>query len=76
VRRCARVPDKEIIQAVLDAVGVTRNTRESRRESTRCSEEGGCSAPENVFYFVFCNCVTINNGCCEDWEFCQTCPRD
>lgn len=69
------MPDKEIIQAVLDAVGVTRNNREAARENrqnSRCGEEGGCSAPENVFYFVFCNCVTINNGACEDWEFCNS----
>ncbi|MEX0974629.1 MAG: hypothetical protein WD024_04650 [Bacillota bacterium] len=68
------MPDKEIIQAVLDAVGVTRNTKE-KKENSRCGEEDECAAPEKVFYFIFCNCVTINNGACEDWEFCNSrCP--
>ena len=61
------MPDKEVIQAVLDAVGVTRGNRESKR----CNQvESDCSAPDNVIYVILCNCVTINNGACEDGEFC------
>ncbi len=63
------MPDKEIIQAVLDAVGVTRGHRE--KDCGRKHDED-CEAPENVLYFIFCNCVTINNAACEDWEFCNT----
>ena len=69
------MPDKEIIQAVLDAVGVTRS---NKSEGIRChkDEEDECAAPDKVFYFIFCNCVTINNGACEDWEFCNNCRPD
>lgn len=30
-----------------------------------------CDAPFLVLYFVFTDCVTINNGACPQWEFCR-----
>ena len=64
------MPDKEIIQAVLDAVGVSRGA--ARQNGGKCHEEGECGAPDNVLYVILCNCVAINNGACEDWEFCNS----
>lgn len=63
------MPDKEVIQAVLDAVGLTRTGRTEPKN--RCHEEEECVAPDRVIYVIFCKCVTINNGACEDWEFCK-----
>ena len=62
------MPDKEIIQAVLDAVGVSRCKEERKHHD---HDDVDCVAPDRVLYFIFCNCVTINNGACEDWEFCD-----
>jgi len=35
----------------------------------------GCSVPQRVVYVIFSRCVTINNGACPDWEFCQPCTN-
>lgn len=32
----------------------------------------GCSVPLLAVYFVFTDCVVINNGACPEWEFCRT----
>jgi hypothetical protein len=65
------MPDNDIVKVVLDAVGATAAARSSNRGSSRCHDED-CETPDQVFYFIFCRCVTINNGACEDWEFCES----
>ncbi len=61
------MPDRETVQAVLEAIGVTRA---GRSEGRRCHDDD-CVAPDLVVYVIITNCVTINNGACEDWEFCK-----
>ncbi len=59
------MPDKEIIQAVLDAVGVTRGHRE--KDCGRKHDED-CEAPENVL----CSSSELRDyqqhAACEDWS--------
>jgi hypothetical protein len=59
-----RVPDKDLLKAVMELA------KEQSVSAARCSD-GDCVAPNCIMYFVFSNCVTINNGACEDWEFCE-----
>jgi hypothetical protein len=63
------VPDRETVQAVLDAIGITRAGRSEG--GRRCHNDDDCVAPDLVVYVIITNCVTINNGACEDWEFCK-----
>jgi hypothetical protein len=72
------VPDKEMVQAVLDAIGVTRAGRSESGRSRCDHHDEDCAAPENVIYVILTNCVTINNAACEEWEFCPSrsrCPN-
>ncbi|MBE0465610.1 MAG: hypothetical protein IBX71_00040 [Candidatus Desulforudis sp.] len=32
---------------------------------------GKCKTPLKVIYIILTNCVTINNGACPDWDFCD-----
>ena len=65
------MPDKEIIQAVLDAVGVTRGHRE--KDCGRTHDEDS-EAPENVCTSLL-QLRDYQQRACEDWEFCNThCP--
>lgn len=68
MREVERVPNRETVQAVLDAIGVTRA---GRSEARRCDNDDDCVAPDLVIYVIITNRVTINNGACEDWEFCR-----
>ncbi len=57
-----------------------RNLIKAAREISEVPENGGncnnndCCCPNHVTYIIFTKCLTINNGACPDWEFCQTCP--
>ncbi|HHW27330.1 MAG TPA: hypothetical protein GXX23_08350 [Firmicutes bacterium] len=62
------MPDKELVETVLQAVKAQRPIREN------CGHrDDDCAVPDFVFYFIFCDCTTINNGACEDWKFCDPC---
>ena len=56
------MPDKEMVQAVLDAIGVTRAGRSESGRSRCDHHDEDCAAPENVIYVILTNCVTINNA--------------
>ncbi len=62
------MPDNEVIKAVLDAIGANAARSDCRNPK---HQEEECEAPDKVFYFIFCKCVTINNGACGEWEFCN-----
>jgi putative hemolysin len=65
-----RVPDRDTVQAVLEAIGVTRAGRSEAK--ARCNgHDEDCEAPDLVVYVIITNCVTINNAACEEWEFCR-----
>lgn len=69
------MPDKELVQTVLEAVGVTTDRREGL--SNRCHDDDDeCCCPEIVVYLIFTDCVTINNSACDNWEFCKPCGKD
>lgn len=70
------MPDKELVQTVLEAVGVTRDRREGLSNRCRDDDDDECCCPEMVVYLIFTDCVTINNGACEEWEFCKPCRKD
>ncbi len=36
----------------------------------RCPPDNGCAVPLLALYFVFSDCVVINNGACPQWDFC------
>jgi len=68
VREVERVPDTDTVQAVLDALGVTRV---AKNEVQKCRGDDDCAAPGVVVYVIITDCVTINNAACEDWDFCR-----
>ncbi len=64
------MPNKELVETVLQAVKAQRPTREP------CGNHRvDCAVPDFVLYFIFCDCTTINNGACEDWKFCNPCQN-
>ena len=72
------MPDKEMVQAVLDAIGVTCAGRSESGRSRCDHHDEDCAAPENVIHVILTNCVTINNAAREEWEFCPSrsrCPN-
>ena len=69
------VPDKEIVEAVIDALGLGRRGREDAQKD-RHHDDDECAAPGIVVYLILCDCVTINNGACEDWKFCNCRKHD
>ncbi|MGI6164018.1 MAG: hypothetical protein ACOYEQ_08865 [Bacillota bacterium] len=59
--------DKNLLKAALEVA--------DRPIDGRCNPNGECCCPGKVVYVIFTNCLTINNGACPDWEFCdQNCP--
>jgi len=58
--------DKDMVKAALQAVS------ETRFEAMGCPSKTECCCPGVVLYFIFTNCVTINNGACPDWVFCKS----
>ncbi|MBE0465609.1 MAG: hypothetical protein IBX71_00035 [Candidatus Desulforudis sp.] len=59
--------DKEQIKAAVDAVGEL-GTSEAEAQLFLKNK---CVAPLKVIYVLLSNCVTINNGACPDWDFCE-----
>jgi hypothetical protein len=39
---------------------------EEKKEVEAVWARNSCQAPVNIEYFVFCNCLTINNGACRE----------
>jgi|GEM_PF-1539208 len=33
--------------------------------------DGNCVAPQLALYFIWTECLVINNGACPDWRFCD-----
>ena len=64
------MPDKEVVEAVIEALGLGRRGGEDTRHDKHHEEEE-CAAPDIVVYLILCDCVTINNGACRDWKFCN-----
>lgn len=60
--------DKDQVKTVLDAVRES-SLGLSGVAAGRCTDK--CCCPAIVAYLIWTNCVTINNGACEDWDFCQ-----
>jgi hypothetical protein len=58
--------DKELLKMSLEAVNesVAANAQ-------KCGSQTGCCCPNIVVYLIWTNCVTINNGACPDWDFCE-----
>ncbi|MEW6541670.1 MAG: hypothetical protein AB1402_08670 [Bacillota bacterium] len=58
--------EKDQIRSVMEALDESDDP-----ELVRSFLKSGCKAPLKVIYLVFANCVTINNGACPDWDFCD-----
>ena len=69
MREVYRVPEMDTVQAVLDALGVSRAAKNEVVQ--KCRGDKDCAAPGLVIYVIITDCVTINNAACEDWEFCR-----
>lgn len=41
-------------------------------ERGKCND---CCCPLFNVYVIFAECLTINNGACPDWDFCDLCPE-
>ncbi|MDP2870945.1 MAG: hypothetical protein Q8P31_00140 [Bacillota bacterium] len=75
--------DKDQIKAILEAVtealrGLQTDDEPEVNAAVAEVEYGShrktkdkCEVPRLVLYFIFTECVTINNGACPDWEFCD-----
>ncbi|HHY12189.1 MAG TPA: hypothetical protein GX529_06115 [Firmicutes bacterium] len=62
---------------------VHRNLIKAAREMAELPESGegrcsttDCCCPGHVTYIIFTRCLTINNGACPEWEFCEPCESD
>jgi|GEM_PF-1250861 len=55
--------DTQVVQNLIETV-TQANT------NTNCDDEEECVAPKLVLYFIWAQCLTINNGACPDWTFC------
>ncbi len=58
--------DKELVEGIVKTV-----TAPESRPTGRCVSSSPCASPNTVVYLIFTDCLTINNGACEDWEFCE-----
>ena len=59
---------KKLVEAAIEAV---RPEGEDRRKRCVDDEQEECAAPEIVLYFIWTKCLTINNGACPTWSFCN-----
>ncbi len=55
--------DKNLLKAALEVA--------DRPIERRCGPNDDCCCPDRVIYVIFTRCLTINNGACPDWEFCE-----
>jgi hypothetical protein len=56
--------DKDVIRASLEAINEVIPA-----DASECHTK--CCCPKFVIYLIWTNCVTINNGACPDWDFCE-----
>jgi hypothetical protein len=58
--------DKNQLKAIMDAV-----SESAAAQQTRGGLKSDCCCPLFNVYVIFTNCLTINNGSCPDWDFCD-----
>ncbi|HAF66392.1 MAG TPA: hypothetical protein PLR82_01140 [Bacillota bacterium] len=56
--------NRELIKAARELV-------EEDTEAVIRRHRDECCCPNNVTYVIFTNCLTINNGSCANWDFCE-----
>ena len=57
--------NRELIKAAQELVPENPEAALLRRHHDECC------CPNSIKYVIFTNCLTINNGSCQDWEFCE-----